>query len=221
VTRVRTVALDVFPVAVGVGILAFLPPIGFDAGGSAIFAGLLALAVVIPWLLARFVTRRTSVSFAWSDGWPWSRKQWWWLAAVPLAGCLVLAPYLIGLRGHEYWPPVEGIGAAIMLAVGIFALGLWEELFFVGVVANSLRRHLPAWGTVAVRVAIAVPLLWSWGFQGIGPWIIATFSVFQGLLWERTRSLSYVIAVHLAFDVALIVTLLWARYPGWLDAAGS
>jgi membrane protease YdiL (CAAX protease family) len=133
----------------------------------------------------------------------------------------VLAPYLIALRGHEHWPPVEGVGAALVLAVGIFALGLWEELFFVGVVANSLRRHLPAWGTVAVRVAIAVPLLWSWGFQGIGPWIIAAFSVFQGWLWERTRSLSYVIAVHLAFDVALIVSLLWARYPGWLDAAGS
>jgi membrane protease YdiL (CAAX protease family) len=132
-------------------------------------------------------------------------------------GCIILAPYLIVVQGHEFWPAFDGWAAVLMLAVGIFALGLWEELFFIGVVASSVRPHLAVWATIAVRVAIAVPLLWSWGFQGWGPVIIAAFSVFQGWLWERTRSLTYVIAVHLAFDVALIVTLLWARYPGWLE----
>lgn len=217
----RRLAADLLPTASGIAILGLLPVIGFAPAGAALFAALLGLAVVVPWFVSRFLTRRDAVSFAWSDGWPWSRARLWVLLAVPVAGVLVLAPYLVFAGGHEFWPPFRGASGAVTLALGILALGLWEELFFIGVVASSLRPHLAAWAAIALRVMVAVPLLWSWGFQGLGPWIIAAFSVFQGWLWERTRSLSYVIAVHLAFDLALIASLLWARYPGWLDAAGS
>jgi membrane protease YdiL (CAAX protease family) len=218
----RPLVFDLMAPAAGIAILTLLPgEIGLDAGGSAHFAVVLALALVVPWAFTRFVTRSRSVEFAWSGGRRWSRKQWLGLAVVPFVGCVVLAPYLIWLDGHEFWPPIQGLAAAVMLAVGIFGLGLWEELFLVGVLAQSVRPHVAAWVAIAMRVAIAVPLLWSWGFQGLGPVIIAAFAVFQGLLWERTRSLGYVTAVHLAFDVALIVTLLWARYPGWLDGTAG
>jgi len=62
-----------------------------------------------------------------------------------------------------------------------------------------------------------VPLLWSWGFTGAGIAIIAAFALTQGWIYERTKSLSYVIAVHLTFDLVMIAVLVWAKNPTWPD----
>ena len=214
----RKVGLDLLPVAAGIGILTLLPAEPeLGLAGMSRFTLVLAAALVIPWLISRFGTRAGGVTFPFRDGRRWGREQWIFLAVVPLLGYVVLPAYFIDAEGHANWPAVDGIGAIAMLTVGILGLGLWEELFFVGVVFSSLRPHVGAWRAIVLRAVVVVPLLWDWGFRGIGWVIILVFALVQGWIYERTKSLSYVIAVHLTFDLVMIAVLVWAKHPEWVD----
>ena len=42
------------------------------------------------------------------------------------------------------------------------------------------------------------------------------FALIQGYIFNRTRSLPYVVSVHLIFDCVLWAILLHAHNPGWL-----
>jgi len=52
-------------------------------------------------------------------------------------------------------------------------------------------------------------------FVGWGPVVIYGFALLQGLTYHRTRSLLYIIVLHLMFDSILFYMIANRWYPGW------
>jgi hypothetical protein len=42
------------------------------------------------------------------------------------------------------------------------------------------------------------------------------FALLQGFIFARTKSLTYVVCVHLLFDLVVFLVLVHAHNPGWL-----
>jgi hypothetical protein len=52
--------------------------------------------------------------------------------------------------------------------------------------------------------------------HGRSRWLTIPFALVQGYLFNRTRSLLYIVSTHLIFDCVLFLVLLPAHKPGWL-----
>ena len=177
----------------------------------------MVLAVGVPYLVSRFVYRDHAIRFPVRTGQRWTRFERGWLVAVVMIGYLLLPVYLIRTEVYRNWPAVsdpEGVGR---LFVGTNALGIWDELFFVCTAFALLRRHLPDWQANVLQAVLFTSFLWELGFHSIGPLFIYPFALVQGYTFKITRSLTYVVAVHLLFDLVLFGVLLHAHNRQWLD----
>ena len=115
------------------------------------------------------------------------------------------------------WPTVTELDQIARLFVGVNAVGLWDELFFICVVFALLRRHFPFWQANVLQAVVFVSFLWELGYRGWGPVLTVPFALLQGYIFQRTRSLTYVVTVHLSFDLIIFMILVHAHTPAWFD----
>jgi len=174
-------------------------------------------AVVLPYLVSRFVYRDHAIRFPWRGGGRWSRFQWAWLVAVLVLGWLILPFYFITTGVYQNWPVVDTPDMIARLFVGVGAVGIWDELFFICTVFALLRRHFPDWQANLLQAVVFVSFLWELGYQAWGPLMTIPFALLQGYIFMRTRSLAYVVTVHLLFDAIVFLVLVHAHNPGLLD----
>ncbi len=176
----------------------------------------MVVAVSVPYLVSRYVYRDHAIRFPLRTG-RWTRFEKVWLVAVVVLGYLLLPVYMIRSGVYQNWPAVsdaEGVGR---LFLGTNALGIWDELFFVCTCFTLLRRHLPDWQANLVQAVLFTSFLWELGFHSVGPLLIYPFALIQGYTFKVTRSLTYVVCVHLLFDLVLFGVLLHAHNRQWLD----
>jgi len=181
------------------------------------FTLVLGGAVAVPYLVSRFVYRDHAIRFPWRGGGRWGRLQWGWLAAVLLLGWLILPFYFITSGVYRNWPVVDTPDLIARLFVGVGAVGIWDELFFICTVFALLRRHLPDLAANLLQAIVFVSFLWELGYREWGPVLTIPFALLQGLIFLRTRSLAYVVTVHLLFDAVVFLVLVHAHNPGPLD----
>lgn len=177
----------------------------------------MTLAVAGPYLVSRYVYRDHAVRFPIRTGERWTRLEKVYLAAVPVLGYLLLPVYMIPTGVYENWPAVrdaEGIGR---LFLGTNVLGIWDELFFICTVFTLLRRHLSFWQANLLQAVLFTSFLYELGFHAWGPVLIYAFALIQGYIFGLTRSLTYVVCVHLLFDLVLFLVLVHAHNRTWLD----
>ncbi len=62
-----------------------------------------------------------------------------------------------------------------------------------------------------------VSFLWELGYRAWGPLLTIPFALLQGYIFMRTRSLAYVVTVHLLFDAVVFLVLVHAHNPGLLE----
>jgi hypothetical protein len=62
-----------------------------------------------------------------------------------------------------------------------------------------------------------VSFLWELGYRSWGPLMTVPFALLQGFIFARTKSLTYVVCVHLLFDLVVFLVLVHAHNPGWLS----
>jgi len=140
-----------------------------------------------------------------------NKKEWWtgfryFAMMLPIISLVYWALGLVRLRPHP-----NGIGPAVLLAIGTFFGVLWvvalsEEFFFRGL----LQQWIDDWTanpTVALVVASLLFGCAHLGFHRIFPnwrWAIvaAILGVFSGLAWRNSRSVQAAMVTH-----TLIVTL--------------
>ena len=115
------------------------------------------------------------------------------------------------------WPVVDSPELIARLFVGVGAVGIWDELFFICTVLALLRRHFPMWQANLLQAIVFVSFLWELGYQAWGPLLTIPFALLQGYIFVRTRSLAYVVTVHLLFDAVVFLVLVHAHNPGVLD----
>jgi membrane protease YdiL (CAAX protease family) len=194
-------------------------PLAAELDDAAMVRFTLALggAVAVPYLVSRFVYRDRAIRFPWRGGGRWSRFQWVWLVAVLVLGWLILPFYFISSGVYQNWPVVDTPDLIARLFVGVGAVGIWDELFFICTVFALLRRHLPDLTANLVQAIVFVSFLWELGYRAWGPVLTIPFALLQGYIFLRTRSLAYVVTVHLLFDAVVFGVLVHAHNPGPLD----
>lgn len=208
---------DLSLIALGLGIVRTIP-LAAELDDLAMLRFTLALggAVAVPYLVSRFLYRDRAIAFPWR-GERWGRGHWGWLACVLILGWLILPRYFIGSGVYRNWPPVDDPELIARLFVGVGAVGIWDELFFICIVFTLLLRHFPAWIANALQAIVFVSFLWELGYRAWGPLLTVPFALVQGFVFLRTHSLAYVVTVHLLFDAVVFAVLVHAHNPGLFD----
>ena len=187
-----------------------------DWGNMLLMGSVLSIAVASPYLLERYVFRRRTIRFPIRRGQKWSVLERAYLPVVLLLGWTLLPPYFIGTGVYHNWPAIHAPDELARLFVGVNFVGIWDELFFICTVFALLRRHFPLWQANILQAVIFVSFLWELGYQGAGPLLTTTFALLQAYIFTRTKSLTYVVVVHLLFDLVVYLVLVHGHNPGWL-----
>ncbi|MGO4105635.1 CPBP family glutamic-type intramembrane protease [Leifsonia sp. YAF41] len=212
----RPLFRDLLLIASGLGIISTISlEANIDYANMVLFGVVLSAAVLVPFLIQRYVYRERVIRFPWRGTWPWTRAQWWYIAAVVVAAIVLLPAYFIGSGSYQNWPAVHEPDAIVRLFVGVNAVGIWDELFFICTVFTLLCRHFPVWLANLLQATIFVSSLWELGYQSWGPLLTIPFALVQGAIFRMTRSLSYVVTVHLLFDLVVFVVIVAAHNPDW------
>ncbi|WP_323959453.1 type II CAAX prenyl endopeptidase Rce1 family protein [Arthrobacter sp. JZ12] len=181
----------------------------------AIMGTAMVLAVGVPYTLSRFVFRDHAIRFPVLTGQKWNRTERWYLLAVVVIGYLVLPVYMVPTGVYENWPAASSPSTISRLFLGTNVLGIWDELFFICTAFTLLRRHLPEWQANVLQAVLFTSFLWELGFHAWGPLLIYPFALVQAWIFSRTKSLSYIVSVHLLFDFVLFLVLLHAHNREW------
>ncbi|MEO7146930.1 MAG: lysostaphin resistance A-like protein [Terrimesophilobacter sp.] len=177
----------------------------------------LALAVAVPWLVGRFVYRERIIRFPMLTGTPWSLTARLYLPGVLILGYFILPVYLIGSGAYLNWPDASGDPSVFWrLFVGVNSVGIWDELFFICTTFTLLRQHFPNWLANLLQAVLFSSFLWEIGYTGWGPLLTFPFALLQGYTFSLTKSFSYVVTVHLLFDLVLFLALVHAHNRDWL-----
>ncbi|MFF7292161.1 CPBP family intramembrane glutamic endopeptidase [Microbacterium sp. NPDC008134] len=208
---------DLSLVALGLLVVSVIP-LAAELDNLAMLRFTLALggAVAVPYLVSRFVYRDRAISFPWRAHRRWGRLQWGWLVAVLVLGWLILPFYFITSGVYSNWPVVDTPDLIARLFVGVGAVGIWDELFFICTVFALLRRHFPDAVANVLQSIVFVSFLWELGYREWGPLLTIPFALLQGFIFLRTHSLAYVVTVHLLFDAVVFAVLVHAHNPGLL-----
>ena len=209
---------DLSLIALGMLIVSVIP-LKAELDNLAILRFALALggAVVVPYLVSRWVYRDRAIRFPWRGGTRWKPWQWAWLAAVLVLGWAILPFYFITSGVYLNWPVVDSPDLIARLFVGVGAVGIWDELFFICTCFALLRRHFADITANVLQALVFVSFLWELGYQAWGPALTIPFALLQAVIFLRTRSLGYVVTVHLLFDAVVFAVLVHAHNPGLLD----
>ncbi|WP_309128111.1 type II CAAX prenyl endopeptidase Rce1 family protein [Microbacterium sp.] len=208
---------DLGLIAIGLLIVHAIP-LAAELDNLAMLRFTLALggAVAVPYVISRFVFRHRAISFPWRAHRRWTRLQWGWLVAVLVLGWLILPFYFITSGVYLNWPVVDTPDLIARLFVGVGAVGIWDELFFICTVFALLRRHFPDSVANVLQAIVFVSFLWELGYRAWGPVLTIPFALLQGFIFLRTHSLAYVVTVHLLFDAVVFAVLVHAHNPGLL-----
>ncbi|AZS44529.1 hypothetical protein BWL13_02120 [Microbacterium oleivorans] len=209
---------DLSLIAIGMLIVSVIP-LKAELDNAAMIRFTLALggAVLVPYLVSRFVYRDHAIRFPWRGGGRWTRWQWAWLVAVLVLGWLLLPFYFITSGVYENWPVVDTPDLIARLFVGVGAVGIWDELFFICTCFALLRRHFVDATANVLQAVVFVSFLWELGYRAWGPALTIPFALLQAVIFLRTKSLAYVVTVHLLFDAVVFAVLVHAHNPGLLD----
>lgn len=181
------------------------------------FAVALGGAMIVPYLVSRYLYRDHAIRFPWRGGGRWTPLQWGWLVAVLALGWLILPFYFITSGVYLNWPVVDTPDLIARLFVGVGAVGIWDELFFICTVFALLRRHFRDAQANVLQTIVFVSFLWELGYRAWGPLLTIPFALVQAVLFLRTRSLAYIVTVHLLFDAVVFGVLVHAHNPGLLS----
>lgn len=218
VARPPSLVRDLSLIAIGMLIVSVIPlKAELDNWAMVRFTLALGGAVVVPYVISRFVYRDYAIRFPWRGGGKWTTFQWTWLVVVLILGWLILPFYFITSGVYTNWPVVNTPELIARLFAGVGAVGIWDELFFICTVFVLLRRHFPMWVANGLQAIVFVSFLWELGYQAWGPFLTIPFALLQGFIFLKTRSLAYVVTVHLLFDAVVFLVLVHAHNPGALD----
>lgn len=213
----RALFRDLLLMAVG---LVIISSISVEANISypnmALMGVVLSAAVLVPYLLSRRVFGDTEVWFPIRTGQRWTTLERWYLVAVLLLGYLLLPSYFIGSGAYRNWPSISAPDELGRLFVGVGFVGIWDEVFFICLVFALFRRHFSVWAANLLQMVVFVSFLWELGYRSWGPLLTIPFALLQGYIFSVTKSLTYVVCVHLLFDLVVFLVLVHAHNRNWL-----
>lgn len=213
----RRLARDLLLIGFGLLVIS-LVPINTDISVDhmLVMGAALTVAVAVPYLVSRHVYGDHAVRFPVLTGKRWTAVEKSYLVIVVVLGWLILPVYMIPTGVYENWPAASDASTLARLFAGTNALGIWDELFFICTCFTLLRRHYADWQANVLQAVLFTSFLWELGFHAWGPLLIYPFALVQGWIFKQTKSLTYVVTVHLLFDFVLFLVLVHAHNRDWL-----
>jgi hypothetical protein len=177
----------------------------------------LAATILVPYFISKWWLPNHPITFPFRTGRKWYRKEIAYIAFAGVASYLII-PYYLGSTGsYLNWDVVLDPSHIARLFIGTNALGIWDELFFVGVCLALLRTYIPfIWANLA-QATMWTAFLYELGFRGWGPVAVFFFAISQGIVFKNTKSLLYIITIHLTIDLVLFLALIHLHHPQYLD----
>ena len=129
---------------------------------------MLTVAVLTPYLLDRFAFKRHVIRYPIRSGRHWTLTERIYMFSVLGLAWLILPNYFINSGTYLNWPAPREPSELARLFVGVNAVGLWDELFFICGVFTLLRRHFPIWQANLLQAVIFVSFLWELGYTELG-----------------------------------------------------
>lgn len=189
---------------------------GLDAHHMAILALCFAAVVLVPSIIMAVVAPGELNWRFWPRHFS-KRDLLYTIISIPLSW-LVINAYFFHLNpdlaSHWVLPASYNVHAVQRLVAGINCVGIWDELFFVNTVYGLLRGVFPARVANAAQAVVYTSVLYDMAFTGHGVWIVYLFALTQGVMFEKSRVLSWVLVVHLIVDLWLVLAILQWHYPG-------
>lgn len=213
----RALLKDLLLIAAGLVIISTISlEANIEYANIALMGFVLTAAVLVPYLVDRYLYRQHAIRFPVRTNRRWTTLERAYLPIVVLLGWAILPTYFIGSGAYQNWPAIHAPDELARLFVGVNAVGIWDELFFICIVFTLLRRHFPLWQANLLQSVIFVSFLWELGYRNWGPALTIPFALLQGYIFARTKSLTYVVSVHLLFDLVVFLVLVHAHNRTWL-----
>ena len=176
----------------------------------------LGLAVLLPYLISRFIYKDYLVRFKFHHGRGWYKSEILYILFTALVAYLLLPFMLRSTGSYHNWTVEPGLRNLVILFIGTQALGLWDELFFISTALGILRRYSPFQLANLFQAIMMTSFLYELGFRGWSFLVLFLFSILQGYVFKKTESLFYVITIHLTLDLVLYLVLLNLHHPAWM-----
>lgn len=194
-----------------------LVPINTDISwGHMLFMGaIMTLVIAGPFLVTRHIFHDKHIVFPFRFGRKWRKRE---IAYVLLAAVVsyFLLPFYLAQGSYLNWGVTLDTSHVIRLFVGTNGLGIWDELFFIGTALALLRAHVPFWAANLAQATLFTTFLYELGFRGWGPFAIFVFALTQGYIFNQSKSLLYIVTIHLTIDFVLFLTLIHLHHPEYL-----
>lgn len=176
----------------------------------------LGLAVLLPYLITRYIYQDPIIRFSWRAGRKWYKTEVIYIIVAAIVAYLLLPFYLKSTGAYLNWPNPTNAEQIIRLFIGTNALGIWDELFFIIVVLSLLRPHLKFWQANSLQAVLWTAFLHELGFVSWIFVVIFLFALLQGYIFKKTHSLLYIVTIHLSIDFVLFLALINAHHPTWV-----
>lgn len=196
-----------------------LIPINTDISYShmASMGAVLIATVAVPYVISKRMLGEQVITFPFRFGRAWRKREIAYVFFAGIMAYLILPYYLASTGSYLNWGVTLDPSHIIRLFIGTNGLGIWDELFFIGVCLALLRQHLPfVWANLA-QAALWTTFLYELGFRGWGPFAIFFFALTQGIIFKNSKSLLYIITVHLTLDFVLFLVLIHLHHPQYLQ----
>jgi membrane protease YdiL (CAAX protease family) len=174
-----------------------------------------ASVIIIPPLILR---RNDIITFKlWPDKLDWI-DAFYTLLSIPLAwGGFRLYFKLFSPEVPFNWlqPSEPNANELFKLFMGINAVGIWDELFFINICFAIIRSLFPFKIANPAQAVIYTSVLYDMAFTGWGPVFVGVLALTQGLMFERSKALIWVLLVHLMVDYFLFQAIVEKYYPNF------
>jgi len=173
----------------------------------------LALVVAVPFLVTRKIYKTKLIIYPNLTQRVWRRSWTFYLLFAAFAGYLLLPLMLRSDNSYLNWQLQPDFWNLTVAYFGLNFVGVWDELFFVITVLAILRNHFPFYIANLAQAVLFTAFLYTLGFGGWCFVVIFVFALAQGLVFRQTKSLLYILAIHLTIDLVLHLALVYLHYP--------
>jgi len=173
----------------------------------------LSSVVFLPLVITRLIYREKSIRFPNFRDRHWNGRRWLYLLFIFVAAWLLIPFMLRDTGSYVNWQFPPGFWPGLEAYIGLNLVGIWDELFFVCTVLALLRQHFPFWTANFAQAVLFTGFLYTLAFIGWCVFVIYLFALLQGYIFKQTKSLLFILAIHLTVDLVLHLAIVYLHYP--------
>ena len=180
--------------------------------GLAIVPTLMFGVVLLAYAVSRYMFREHLIHFRFDWHSKWQHWQVGYLVFIVVGTYLLLPYYFADTGAISGWYFERNIGEIASIFTATLAIGIWEEFFFTATVLGVLQKYIPFVWANLLQASMFTAFLWKIGFHYWAGFGLFTYALLQGWVFHKTRSLLYVLVIHVCVDLLVCLVLLNAYY---------